>query len=95
MALQAQNLDIRWDIRLLKVGKVSHGYDVIGLGIPVGHTNAARSATVAVAEEGEGLGVHAAWASTFPKLKVDLPVPKRRGFSSMSKSRRTVNLDRR
>ena len=52
MAGQTQDLDVRRDIGLLKAGKAIHGYDVVGLGIPAGHTNTTLSATVAVAEEG-------------------------------------------
>ena len=52
MALQTQDLDVRRDIGLLKAGKASHGYDMVGLGIPIGHANTALSATVTVAEEG-------------------------------------------
>ena len=52
MAFQTQDLDVGWDIGLLKAGKAFHGYNVVGLGITVGHTNAALSATVTVAEEG-------------------------------------------
>jgi hypothetical protein len=51
VARQTQDLDVRRDIGLLKVGKAFYGYDMVGLGIPVGHTNAALSATVTVAEE--------------------------------------------
>ena len=74
MTVQTQDLDIRRDIGLLKVGKAFHGHDMIGLGVPVGHTHAALSATVTVAKEGECLGVHAAWASTFQEVKVDCPI---------------------
>ena len=46
MALQTQDLDVRRDIGLLKAGKASHRYDVVGFGVPIGHTNPALSATV-------------------------------------------------
>ena len=74
MTYQTQSLDVGWEIGLLKAGKASYGYDVVGLGVPVGHTNAALSTTVTVAKESESFGVHAAWASTFHKSKVNFPV---------------------
>ena len=51
MTFQTQGLNVGWDIGLPKAGKASYGYDVVGLGVPVGHTDAALSATVAVAKE--------------------------------------------
>ena len=74
MALQTQDLDVRQEVSLLETGKAANGFDMIGLGIAVGHSGAALSATMTVAEEGQSLGVHAAGTSTFQELKVDFPI---------------------
>jgi len=51
MACQTQDLDVGRDIGLPKAGKAPYRYDVVGLGVPIGHTDAALSTTVAVTKE--------------------------------------------
>ena len=73
MTIQTQDLDVRQEVSLLEAGKAANGLDMIGLGIAVGYSGAALSATITVAEEGQSLGVHTAWTSTFQESKVDFP----------------------